>query len=77
MQVTTVAGETLDCRCYQQTRPWETDRRPSVVYKNVMIRGARENGVPDDYIRYLEAIEDNGYEGEVQVSLDLLKKPAA
>jgi len=42
-----------------------------------MIRGARENGVPDDYIRYLEAIEDNGYDGEVQVSLDLLKKPAA
>ena len=51
------------------------DRRPSAVYKNVMIQGAKENGVPDDYIKNcLEAIEDNGYTGEVQVKLDLLKK---
>lgn len=76
VQVTTVAGETLHCRCYQQVRPLEDDRRPSVVYKNIMIRGARENGVPEDYIvNHLEKIVDNGYNGEVEISLDLMKKP--
>ena len=40
-----------------------------------MIMGARENGVPEDYIKnHLETIEDNGYNGEVQVKMDLLKK---
>lgn len=74
MQVTTTTGETLTCRCYQQIRPWEADRRPSAVYKNVMIRGARKNGVPEDYVKnHLETIEDNGYDGDVEVSLDLLK----
>ena len=57
-------------------RPEEEDKRPSAVYKNVMIRGARENGVPEDYIvNHLEKIVDNGYNGEVQVNLDLLRKP--
>lgn len=75
IQVTTINGEILNCRCYQQTREFELDRLPSTVYKNVMIRGARENGVPEDYItNQLEKIEDNGYTGEVEVSLDLLLK---
>ncbi len=76
VQVTTVDGETLNCRCYQQTREWEIDRRPSAVYKNIMIRGAKENGIPEEYIQNtLETIVDNGYSGEVEVKLDLLQKP--
>ena len=40
-----------------------------------MIKGAREQGVPEDYIlNQLEKVEDNGYNGEVEVSLDLLHK---
>lgn len=40
-----------------------------------MIKGAKENGVPEDYIKNnLENIEDNGYNGEVQVKMDLLQK---
>ncbi|XP_046446169.1 gamma-glutamylcyclotransferase-like [Daphnia pulex] len=75
VKVTTVNGETLNCRCYQQICEWEVDRRPSVVYKNIMIKGAKENGVPEDYIKNnLENIEDNGYNGEVQVKMDLLQK---
>ncbi|XP_057371487.1 gamma-glutamylcyclotransferase-like isoform X1 [Daphnia carinata] len=75
VQVVTLEGETLICRCYQQTREWEIDRRPSAVYKNIMIRGAKENGIPDHYIKNnLETIEDNGYNGEVQVKMDLLQK---
>jgi hypothetical protein len=40
-----------------------------------MIKGAREQGVPEDYIcNILEKIEDNGYNGEVEINLDLLIK---
>ena len=75
MQVTTIDGEFLQCRSYQQVQDCEMDRRPSIVYKNVMIRGARENGVPAEYIKnYLEAIVDNGYDGQVEIQMDLLKK---
>lgn len=73
--VTTITGEMLQCRCYQQIQDLDADRRPSIVYKNIMIQGARQNQVPEEYItNTLEAIIDNGYDGEVQVSLDLLKK---
>ena len=40
-----------------------------------MITGAKENGLPDNYIEnVLMKIEDNGYNGSVEVQLDLLKK---
>lgn len=72
VEVTTVTGEKLKCRCYQQVCPEEKDKRPSKVYKNVMICGARENGVPDLYIQsVLVAVEDNDYNGEVHVKLAL------
>lgn len=52
----------------------EEDRRPSAVYKNVMVQGARENGVPEDYINNeLMTIIDNGYDGNVEVRLNLEK----
>ena len=65
----------LKCRCYQQITELEEDRRPSAVYKNVMVRGARENGVPEDYINNeLITIIDNGYDGDVEVKLELEKR---
>jgi hypothetical protein len=44
---------------------------PSLRYKNVIIRGAKEHNLPDEYIAYLENIPDNGYNGEVDVNLPL------
>ena len=39
-----------------------------------MVKGARENGVPEDYIKNeLITIIDNGYNGDVEVSLELEK----
>lgn len=73
VQVTTGTGKTLLCRSYQQSRPWEEDRRPSATYKNFILRGAKENSLPQDYIEnHLETIVDNGYDGNVQDTLDLL-----
>ena len=37
----------------------------------MIVHGAIENGLPEQYIKKLENIEDNGYDGEVDVHLPL------
>ena len=44
---------------------------PSKVYKNVLLIGAKEHGMPGFYIEKLQNHPDNGYDGEVDVKLDL------
>ena len=69
--MTTTGGQVVHCRSYQLLRVGYADKRPSAVYKNVLVRGARENLVPHDYItQHLSTIVDNGYTGTVQVQLD-------
>jgi len=45
----------VDCITYQVTKEWlETEdetARPSKVYKRVMLKGAREHNLPEDYIK--------------------------
>ena len=53
-----------------QYLPPGSDCRPSLVYKTVILRGARENDLPAHYIKKLEDIEDNGYNGEVDFKVD-------
>ena len=65
------------CRCVQEAvtyfliKPEEKDKRPSWVYKDVILRGALEHQLPQDYVTKLRAVEDNGYRGEVSVNVDL------
>jgi hypothetical protein len=49
-------------------------RLPSKVYKDVIVRGARENNLPLEYIQKLDLITDNGYNGNVEVELSLVQK---
>ena len=70
----TPCGDRLSCRSYQLITPPEQDRRPSAVYKDVIVRGAAENALPEEYRKFLAAIEDNGYSGEVEVALDLSQR---
>jgi len=44
---------------------------PSLRYKNVIIQGAKEHGLPEEYVKFLEAIPDNGYNGDVDVNIPL------
>jgi len=44
---------------------------PSQRYKNVIIYGAKENNLPEEYIKFLENIPDNGYNGDVDVNIPL------
>lgn len=43
------------------------------MYKDVIVRGALEAGLPPHYIDQLRAVEDNGYRGDVSLTLDLRK----
>ncbi|KAG0717928.1 Gamma-glutamylcyclotransferase [Chionoecetes opilio] len=74
VEVETEKDECVGARSYQVIRPLEGDRRPSYVYMDVIIRGAKENGLPKDYIRFLENIEHNGYNGSVEIDLQLDKQ---
>ena len=37
----------------------------------MIVRGAVEHLLPQDYVTKLRAVEDNGYRGEVSVTVDL------
>ncbi|KAK2723744.1 gamma-glutamylcyclotransferase-like [Artemia franciscana] len=74
VKVETREGETYVCRCYELIRPLEEDRRPSRVYKEVIIKGAIQNSLPDHYIHRLEKIVDNAYDGVVEIREQLINQ---
>jgi gamma-glutamylcyclotransferase len=74
VQVELEDGSTLPAYTYFLIKPLEDDRRPSKVYLDVILKGAREHSLPQSYIDKLQDIEHNGYEGEVQLGLNLEKK---
>ncbi|XP_063242880.1 gamma-glutamylcyclotransferase-like isoform X3 [Bacillus rossius redtenbacheri] len=78
--VTSLDGERYLCRTYQltetppalgrnQTRPLES--RPSYIYWQVIIQGARESGLPQEYIQKLNNIQHNGYNGTVAIPVQI------
>ncbi|KAK3086844.1 hypothetical protein FSP39_024363 [Pinctada imbricata] len=74
--VSSKEGKTYTCRTYKMKQGIYqpgVDNRPSPQYKDVIVRGARQNGLPSEYITELAKIEDNGYSGHVQVYEDVLK----
>merc|ERR1711990_1151446 len=66
-----VDGGEEEAFTYFLVKPVEEDRRPSAVYLDVIVRGAKENGLPEEYIEKLQSIEHNGYRGEVGVTINL------
>lgn len=38
---------------------------PSIPYKDTIVKGALQCGLPQDYVLMLQDIKDNGYHGEV------------
>ena len=51
--------------------PAEEDNRPSKTYMEYMLSGARENGLPQPYIKMLEEVEDNGHERDAKLDVPL------
>jgi gamma-glutamylcyclotransferase len=79
LTVETTDGQQVPCVAYQIVEETRADAikiygdnlKPSKVYMNVIIRGARENKLPEDYITFLQNIPHNGYDGEVDVNISL------
>ncbi|KAI8504745.1 hypothetical protein Bbelb_178630 [Branchiostoma belcheri] len=70
LSVETSSGEHLTCRSYQiidtsQPKP------PSPQYMEVLLGGARQHRLPEEYIRELSLIQTNGFKGPVQIMEDL------
>ncbi|OPJ82077.1 gamma-glutamylcyclotransferase [Patagioenas fasciata monilis] len=65
VNVHTEAGKVLTCRSYQMKD--YVCGPPSPQYKKVICMGAKQNGLPADYQKKLEAIETNNYAGPVPI----------
>ncbi|XP_030372636.1 gamma-glutamylcyclotransferase-like isoform X2 [Scaptodrosophila lebanonensis] len=64
--------ENIVCRAYHLSEQPQTDlrglgsglipydRQPSQTYLKVLVKGALETGVPDEYIKWLRSIKNNG-----------------
>ncbi|PKK32274.1 gamma-glutamylcyclotransferase [Columba livia] len=65
VNVHTDAGKVLTCRSYQMKD--YVCGPPSPQYKKVICMGAKQNGLPADYQKNLEAIETNNYAGLVPI----------
>ncbi|XP_058834757.1 gamma-glutamylcyclotransferase-like [Topomyia yanbarensis] len=75
------SGDILECRVYQlvknpgiqdfeeEQRPFE--RQPSKTYMKIIISGAKESGLPEEYVDLLKMIKHNGHSGDPRFELDL------
>lgn len=73
---------TLRCRAYIQREfplprgnreAIPVERRPSWAYKQIMLMGALEHGLPKHYIRFLRHLRDNGEEGGIRTLCLLMR----
>ncbi|XP_058383680.1 gamma-glutamylcyclotransferase [Diceros bicornis minor] len=73
VNVYTQEGKKITCRSYQM-KSYEC-APPSPQYKKVICMGAKENGLPLEYQKKLNAIEPNDYKGKVSEEIeDIIKK---
>ena len=76
VQITAMDGTAHNCRTYiaqPNTADSTFDTRPSPMYLDVILRGAKQNQLPVPYIAFLESFETNGYSGECKVYEDVLR----
>ncbi|KAK0175171.1 hypothetical protein PV327_008944 [Microctonus hyperodae] len=71
-------GTVYHCRVYQQTKNIDNhvplselpeDRRPSLTYLKIMVKGALECGIPANYIESLKNIKHNG-QGSINIEMN-------
>lgn len=80
--ILTPEGKVEKCRLYQQvnTPPINENellpdnRKPSGTYLDVIIRGAKESNLPEEYQKFLKSFPHNGYTGPANLDLSLEEK---
>lgn len=50
------------------------DHRPSPMYLDVIIRGAKQNKLPEEYIRSLESTPANGKHEDIDLYTDIIRQ---
>ncbi|CAD6190198.1 unnamed protein product [Caenorhabditis auriculariae] len=63
----------VECRTYQYSDPMPVFNPPSPHYKLVIVEGAKEHELPEEYIKRLEKVPVNDYQGPVDVDIPLLE----
>ena len=77
VSVKTAEGKVLLCRSYQMCCDRTPNSLPSKYYKDVIVKGAIQNGLPEAYIEFLKAIKCNDFEGSVPIYQMLMKQYVA
>ncbi|KAM9216596.1 gamma-glutamylcyclotransferase [Dugong dugon] len=73
VKVYTQEKKEVTCRSYQMKN--YVSAPPSPQYKTVICMGAKENGLPLEYQKKLEAIESNDFKGKLSEEIeDMIKK---
>ena len=68
VSVYTASGECISCYLYQAVdQSDDLEGLPSPQYLNVIITGAEEVGLPEDYLSHLKQLPHNGYSGDVEL----------
>ena len=70
--VTASDGTKYDCRTYEMLDKYDDNinQTPSSIYKDYIMRGAKETGLPEEYIAKIKTIADNGYNGRVDFNAE-------
>ena len=63
MVVTTPESKKLSVLTYHLVKGLDMDPIPSAVYHGVILKGAMEHNLPDEYIEFLRGIKNNGFTG--------------
>ncbi|XP_076340742.1 gamma-glutamylcyclotransferase-like isoform X2 [Tachypleus tridentatus] len=71
--IETSEGYILQCRTYKLKSATDKIGKPSRIYKACIAQGAIEHNLPQYYIEKLQDIEDNGYEGSVDIPVNIKK----
>ena len=76
LQAVNENSEKFSCVSYQllDKHMENSTKIPSKIYKNVIIKGAKQNGLPLEYITHLEKIPDNGYDKNLEDMLEQVGK---
>lgn len=64
-------GNEIEARSYYMVKygpAWPGDRRPSPLYLGVILEGAKENNLPNDYLDKLRKTEHNQNYGNCAMS---------
>jgi hypothetical protein len=59
----------VPCITYVKCKENEERGLPSSAYKNVIINGAKDVRLPEDYIQYLRSLPDNGHISPIGINL--------